>query len=294
MSSLANDPSARKGLMVLSEQASTQVAFTNVDYLCAGNNGTILENYLRSPLSRDEALPDDEVRLFDYVVANGSDPCGFDPATGASFPHNTCIGCHWLNADVCLTGAYVCEDLLIGLQLPTSPLPDRCSWDDGYTDPPVPIFHDVLGTMCNNVVLDVYYNFTWKGQEIVQLNATVILGENSRSSPTINFSWCLTPLFHAGNIDIQEDYFFPMDLDEGEVPDNRTYLTQVCMRFARTVLLSQMLMFLQRTKVEFFHDINYTVTWDAIEDDNNDNPEVEPVTLPYSRAKYDRSGKQGK
>ena len=94
MSSLANDPSARKGLMVLSEQASTQVAFTNVDYLCAGNNGTILENYLRSPLSRDEALPDDEVRLFDYVVANGSDPCGFDPATGATFPHNTCI---WLS-----------------------------------------------------------------------------------------------------------------------------------------------------------------------------------------------------
>ena len=85
-----------------------------------------------------------------------------------------------------------------------------------------------------------------------------------------------------------------MDLDEGEVPDNRTYLTQVCMRFAGTVLLSQMLMFLQRTKVEFFHDINYTVTWDAIEDDNNDNPEVEPVTLPYSRVKYDRSGKQGK
>ena len=75
-----------------------------------------------------------------------------------------------------LTGAYVCEPLMIGIQLPTVPPPGRCSWDTGFTDAPVPVL-DASGSVCNNAVIDVYYNFTWKGQEITQLNATIVLGQ---------------------------------------------------------------------------------------------------------------------
>ena len=59
------------------------------------------------------------------------------------------------------------------------PLPDRCSWDDGFTDPPIPLEIGQNDRFCRDAVIDVFYNFTWKGQEIVRLNATVILGESA-------------------------------------------------------------------------------------------------------------------
>ena len=49
----------------------------------------------------------------------------------------------------------------------------------------------------------------------------------------------------------------------------------------------------QRSRVKFYHELNYTATWDFIEEEINENPDVDNVTLPYSRDKYDRSGKQG-
>ncbi|XP_067680364.1 mucin-3A-like isoform X2 [Haliotis asinina] len=51
-------------------------------------------------------------------------------------------------------------------------LPPRCSWDDGYSRPPIP---SLASNVCNNVVVDVRYSFTWSGQRIINLNATVIL-----------------------------------------------------------------------------------------------------------------------
>ena len=69
----------------------------------------------------------------------------------------------------------MCEELLVGGQLPRTPTPDRCSWDDGFTEAPTPAL-STDGSTCENAVLDVYYNFTWKGREIVQLNATIVLG----------------------------------------------------------------------------------------------------------------------
>lgn len=52
----------------------------------------------------------------------------------------------------------------------------RCSWDDGYSAPPVPTYDSQTKT-CHNVVLDVYYNFTWQDARILQLNATLILAD---------------------------------------------------------------------------------------------------------------------
>lgn len=59
-------------------------------------------------------------------------------------------------------------------------LPPRCPWDDGYTRPPTPTSQS-NGTdhQCNNVVLSVYYQFDWSGNELVFLNASVILGNVS-------------------------------------------------------------------------------------------------------------------
>ncbi|XP_033628209.1 uncharacterized protein LOC117290773 isoform X1 [Asterias rubens] len=57
----------------------------------------------------------------------------------------------------------------------TFALPDRCSWDDGFTLPPVPQYNNQT-SLCSNVVLDVRYELFWRGNQIVQADASVILG----------------------------------------------------------------------------------------------------------------------
>nr|XP_022344655.1 uncharacterized protein LOC111137481 isoform X2 [Crassostrea virginica] len=51
----------------------------------------------------------------------------------------------------------------------------RCPFDNGNTRAPVPTINATTGN-CENVVLDVNYEFLWKGNEIVRLDAIVILG----------------------------------------------------------------------------------------------------------------------
>lgn len=51
----------------------------------------------------------------------------------------------------------------------------RCAWDDGYTLPPGPTYNEATST-CENAVVNVTYEFTWDGSEIVLLNASYILG----------------------------------------------------------------------------------------------------------------------
>ncbi|XP_005091574.2 uncharacterized protein LOC101855231 [Aplysia californica] len=52
-------------------------------------------------------------------------------------------------------------------------LPGQCSWDSGFTPPLMPAMN---GATCENVVLEVRYNFEWSGSEITKLTADVILG----------------------------------------------------------------------------------------------------------------------
>lgn len=77
----------------------------------------------------------------------------------------------------------------------------------------------------------------------------------------------------AGDIPIEENVFDAEYL-EREGLDNITKLTQ-------------------RSNVEFYHDINYTTTWDYIEDNINSDPNEDNIELPWSRDKYKRSGKEG-
>ncbi|XP_064612358.1 uncharacterized protein LOC135476300 [Liolophura sinensis] len=58
---------------------------------------------------------------------------------------------------------------------PKQELP-KCSFDDGYTPAPLPVYNSTT-KVCHNAVLSVKYNFTWSGQRIVFLNTTVILGD---------------------------------------------------------------------------------------------------------------------
>ena len=73
-----------------------------------------------------------------------------------------------------ISGAFICP-----LEPTVTDNPEpliRCGWDDGYTSPPIPEFDNSTG-ICHNVVLDVHYNFTWQGNTIVELNATLIIGD---------------------------------------------------------------------------------------------------------------------
>lgn len=75
-------PNCGKGLLTLLEQGLQEVAETNVDYHCAGSDPQYLTPYLRSNLTLNTAIPNDQVKLFDDELPNGGDDCYFDPNTG--------------------------------------------------------------------------------------------------------------------------------------------------------------------------------------------------------------------
>ena len=51
----------------------------------------------------------------------------------------------------------------------------QCSWDDGYTRPPVPLYDNVT-QVCHNAILDVHYRLLWRAGEIISVEATMLLG----------------------------------------------------------------------------------------------------------------------
>lgn len=61
----------------------------------------------------------------------------------------------------------------LGGSVPPQELPPRCSFDDGFTLPTAP--SHVAG-ICEDAVLDVQYRVLWSGIRVVQLNATIIMG----------------------------------------------------------------------------------------------------------------------
>ncbi|XP_071093740.1 uncharacterized protein [Haliotis cracherodii] len=117
------------------------IANTYVNYYCATTDAS----YVKSSVRYSDAVQPTASWTFrrELDTENCTLPCG-DPA---------------------------CLQYNVDQEIVTS-LPPRCAWDDGYTRPPVPSLGAVA---CNDVVVDVRYIFTWTGQRIVNLNATVIL-----------------------------------------------------------------------------------------------------------------------
>jgi len=136
-----------KGPLVLSSLGVSLITTTNINYLCTNTTA----NYIRSPLKYQDLVQTNQTYLFDYQIP-ADDLCTFDPASGA----------------------YVCDNQTVSSSGSLSE-PERCSFDDGFTKPPAPVYHRDTD-MCTNVVLSVLYNFTWQGTSIVSLNATVTLG----------------------------------------------------------------------------------------------------------------------
>lgn len=106
-----------------------------------------------------------------------SDFSGYVKNTSATIPNvttstffNFALPSDTACLDVC--GNYVCDEAVItDTTEPTRGT--RCPFDDGSTLPPVP---NINGNTCENAVLDVKYEFQWKGSRIVKVDATVLLG----------------------------------------------------------------------------------------------------------------------
>jgi len=135
------------GPLVLNEQASPVIAATNVNYLCS----TTSTSYVKSTETYAEAVPPYAVSCF-----ASNDSC--------------VVGSCEFNSS---TGAYSCPDDPIAWAA-ASPVPPRCSFDTGFEAPPAPSYNSTDNT-CDNVVVQVLYNFTWNNQTVVLLNATVVL-----------------------------------------------------------------------------------------------------------------------
>lgn len=135
------------GPMVLKEQGVAFVTSINVNFLCE----TDASKYISSRTTHNDLVPSNVTKLFGTASDEASD-CRFDD----------------------ITGAYVCGNYSAGGAPPQSTLPPRCSWDNGYTPPLQPFLNNISNT-CENSVVRVLYNFTWSGQSVLYLNATLIL-----------------------------------------------------------------------------------------------------------------------
>jgi len=140
------------GPLVLYEQAVGDITRADVNFLCVDQ----LTAYVKSANTSAKSVRLDTEFCF---------------AT-----NNTChiVG----NCDVdAVTSAYGCpSDPVAWSTASTSTA--RCFFDDGFTVPPSPSFDAATG-VCSNAVVAVEYNFTWSGQTITRLNATVTLANVS-------------------------------------------------------------------------------------------------------------------
>jgi len=128
---------------VLQSQNNQNVTTVNVNYLCANNTSS----YVKS--SAGIFVNPGETHYFTTNSRGNATDCDFDP-----------------------TGAYVCAGA--PPYQPTVSVPPACGFDNTYTLPPRPTINATSNT-CDNVVVSVLYNFTWSGQSVLLLNATVVL-----------------------------------------------------------------------------------------------------------------------
>lgn len=136
--------------LVLRENAQAVVSRTDTSYYCLNNKE--LQQYLASTtIWRDIITPTDRY-LFDYQLPDNLTDCGFDDRTGA----------------------YRCEPLEFEPDPPQLSNYTRCAWDDGFTMPPSPALDN---NVCEDAVVDVLYNLTWQGDELLLLEAAVLLAD---------------------------------------------------------------------------------------------------------------------
>lgn len=157
------------GPVVLKEQGQAVVTSINVNFLCDTSGA----KYQGSNVTFEDVFPTSEVRLFG-LPSDAGDDCRFDE----------------------ITEAYVCGNYSVG-GAPVFPnLPPRCGWDSGFTAPPEPVRDEVWDT-CNNTVVRVLYDFTWAGQSVLHLNATIILAPVALTTGNADTPAMLTQQFAA-------------------------------------------------------------------------------------------------
>ncbi|XP_021349867.1 tectonic-2-like isoform X2 [Mizuhopecten yessoensis] len=178
-SSSTRSPSCPKLFVVRGSNGveAATVAVTSVNYHCT----TDFAGYLKNTTTLLPTRPTNST-TFNYTLPNLSDQdsCGNDITT-----------------DFNVIATSTSDE---------TPLPPRCSFDDGYTRPPTPSYNSVT-SFCDNTVLEVRYKFYWSGSQIVRLNATVIMGEvPANSVVTQKYSTEFVHSFSGLTNNTQDDY----------------------------------------------------------------------------------------
>lgn len=172
-SSDTRTPSCPKPFVVRGNNGldGTTVAVTSVNYHCTSD----FTGYIKDTTTMLPTRPTNTT-TFNYTMPplSDQDSCGNDITT-----------------DFNIIATSTSEE---------TPLPPRCSFDNGYTRPPIP---SVVGTDCNNAVLEVRYKLYWSASQVLQLNATVIMGSVPINTPvTQKYS---TEFVYGGPVNISQD-----------------------------------------------------------------------------------------
>lgn len=153
----ANTVSCLHPLLLLSDHNSGKIVKVTVNYFCIPLDSDLLAVYMKQQ-EPQQPLSSYVKYLFgqyELPMYNNLVDCGFDN----------------------ITGGFVCGNGTLGNTTSSDPvLPPRCPWDNGFINPLTPVY-DAQLKVCRDAVVDVRYEFTWIGTEIVHLNATVILAD---------------------------------------------------------------------------------------------------------------------
>lgn len=233
-----------QGPLVLERQGDKSITVTDINYYCINQDEMYLGRYVHSVDKYKDKVSDDQVYLFNYDLPmnefNETD-CSFDP-----------VG-----------GAYVCGNDTLRGDLPQLPPMTRCSWDDGFTKPLAPAFN-ASALACENAVVDVLYSFTWSGQSVVELSASIVLAT--------------LPLTIQQSETVTTTYVETVNVSLG----GGAFVTENVVRTQDNVVnLELPANFTQRFKVEFHHQIGENITASP-GDEENSNATARP-----------RSGKPG-
>lgn len=140
------------GPLVLHEQAVNIIAKTEVNFLCSNESAFFVKS---TKVNVESNLLHTELCFATKDQCSIADDCQYN---------STAL-------------AFVCPGNAVSWLKEKAPSA-RCFFDSGFIASPSPSFSADTG-ICSNAVVAVEYNFTWSGQTITRLNATITLANIS-------------------------------------------------------------------------------------------------------------------
>ncbi|CAH1800701.1 unnamed protein product, partial [Owenia fusiformis] len=219
-SSTQSQPPCPRSPALLAQHGGSKLALTTTHYLCAEDYTA----FVKSTENIEDMLKPNKASLFVLDLAPG---CAIDSEGSTSCENGT-------------------EFVPIGDSFVNETQYARCTWDDSFTAPPLPIYNATTN-MCHNAVVDVTYDIIWAGLEILQLNATIILAD----LPTVITNEINTTVRYTNEFNVTDPV------------SNETTVDRVESSYTKTTIVELPVVVTQPMKTRFLHNFSSNQTTES-------------------------------